>query len=81
MVSRERAAKGAERVADHTDERDAVRDVVVRAGLAQFKRGDMDNVTAGVTILAIWMVTILPLAIVMGRAIARADAEANNELR
>ena len=41
MVSRERAAKGAERVADHTDERDAVRDVVVRAGLAQFKRGDL----------------------------------------
>lgn len=27
----------------------------------------MDNVTTGVTILAIWMVTILPLAIVMGR--------------
>lgn len=38
MVAAERAKDGYSRRADHTDERNNVRDVVVRAGLSQFER-------------------------------------------
>lgn len=38
MVARDRAERGALRAADHTDERNNVRDVVVKAGLSQFNR-------------------------------------------